>query len=276
MKIGKLVQRHIPAMFEHCETKDSNGFSQLQDSRYSKETLDINYPFCRPVAQISQEDQVRYYQQVYTVFNVPVRVTSQWFNPPISNSLPLFQKYLQKRGIPLDESVELVPAPMRAGPKERKACRRYKSPAIGNGQNAVVRYILGQLGEQQFNASDWEQVKADFEHRCAFCGTDSDLLMDHIVPINRVALGEHRLGNLVPACRRCNAKKSGNDFREFLEKSPARIAAIEAHMAKHGYTPIGDHKMLKNIVETAHADVKQLADRYVTLIGTMLQGERTP
>jgi len=87
MKIGKLVQRHIPAIFEYCETKDASEFSRLQDARYSKETLDINYPFCCPVANISQQDQVRYYAQVYTVFTVPVRVTSQWFNPPHSNSL---------------------------------------------------------------------------------------------------------------------------------------------------------------------------------------------
>ncbi len=276
MRIGKLVQRHIPAIFEYCETKGSSAFSRLQDSNFSKETFDIYFPFCRPVAQISREDQVRYYQHVYTVFKIPVRVTSQWFNPPTSNSLPLFQAFLKKCGIPLDESIELVSVLPRNSSNERKARGCYKSSAIGNGQNAVIRYILGQLGEEPFSATHWEQVKADFGHHCAYCGTDGKLIMDHVIPINRAALGEHKLGNLAPACQSCNAKKSGKDFREFLKDSPTRIAAIEAHMAKHSYSPLGNHKMLKSILETAHADIRHLADRYVTLIDAMLQDERTP
>lgn len=201
MKIGKLVQRHIPAIFEYCETIDPSAFTRLQDADYSKETLDINYPFCRPVANISQEDQVRYYSQVYTVFDVPVRVTSQWFNPPTSNSLPFFLGFLRKHGIPFDESAARIPAaPTATTPKQTKSRGRYKVTAIGNGQNAVIRNILGKLGDEQFSADDWALVKANFEHRCAYCGTDGTLLMEHVVPINRAALGEHRLGNLVPSC----------------------------------------------------------------------------
>jgi 5-methylcytosine-specific restriction endonuclease McrA len=272
MKIGKLVQHYAPAIFAYCETKDADEFTRLQDPHYSKENLDINYPFCKPVAHIGAEDHVRYYKQVYTVFDVPVRVTSQWFNPTTSRSLPLLQKYVQSLGIHFDADADVEVA--EVVPVERKPRGRYKSPALGNGQNAVIRYILGQLGEEQFNAADWERVKADFDHACAYCGSEGELQMDHAIPINRTALGEHRLGNLVPACRGCNATKSGKDFRAFLADAPARIATIEAHMAKYGYTPIGDHKMLKSTLEMAHADVRHLADRYVMLIETMLQCER--
>ena len=96
--------------------------------------------------------------------------------------------------------------------------------------------------------------------------------MDHVVPINKQALGEHRLGNLAPACRNCNAKKADQGFREFLENDPARIAAIEAHMAKYGYTPIGDHEKLRQVIELAHQDVRQLADRYIAIINAVLRG----
>ncbi len=34
----------------------------------------------------------------YSVHGVTVRVTSQWFNPPTSNSIPLFLTYLERRG----------------------------------------------------------------------------------------------------------------------------------------------------------------------------------
>jgi 5-methylcytosine-specific restriction endonuclease McrA len=270
MKIGKLVQHYAPAIFAYCETKDPAEFTRLQDLHYCKEKLEIYYPFCKPVTQIDAEIHVRYYKQVYTVFDVPVRVTSQWFNPPTRSSLPLLRKYVQSLGIPFDHDVD---AP-EAAPVERKPRGRYKAHAIGNGQNSVIRNILGQLGEESFSAADWEQVKVEFDHTCAYCGREGEVQMDHAIPINRAALGEHRLGNLVPACPNCNSKKSGKDFRVFLADAPARIAAIEAHMAKHDYTPLGDHKMVKSILEMAHADVRHLADRYVMLIETMLQDQR--
>lgn len=97
--------------------------------------------------------------------------------------------------------------------------------------------------------------------------------MDHVVPINKQALGEHRLGNLVPSCRACNARKAERDFREFLADHPVRSAAIETHMQSHGYEPRGDHAQLRAIIELAHQDVRNLADRYVAIIDTALNGK---
>ncbi len=59
MKIGAFVRRHIPAIFQYCEMQDRAEFVRLQDSTYSKQTFDINYPFCRPTARIGAEKQVR-------------------------------------------------------------------------------------------------------------------------------------------------------------------------------------------------------------------------
>lgn len=47
-------------------------------------------------------------------------------------------------------------------------------------------------------------------------------------------------------------------------------------MAKHSYTPLGDHPQLKAILEMAHDDVRHLADRYIMLIETMLKKEPAP
>lgn len=95
--------------------------------------------------------------------------------------------------------------------------------------------------------------------------------MDHVVPLNKTALGLHCLGNLVPACRACNAKKSAKDFREFLAGDAGKIAAIEAHMEKHGYTPNQDAHALREVIDVAHQDVRAMADRYVTILKTTLQ-----
>lgn len=271
MKIGQIVQRSIPAIFKHCEESDPTEFARLQDPRYSKETFDINYPFCRQVAQIGTVDRVRYWIREYAVHGVPVRVTSQWFNPPTSRSLPLFQRYLAGRGIAADlRPPEAAPDDPAPDATARAARGRYKGNAIGNAQNYFVRNILSRLGEEQFSAAQWHAIIDAFDGTCAYCGVAGELVMDHVVPINKQALGEHRLGNLVPSCRACNARKAEKDFREFLEDDPVRSAAIETHMKSHGYEPIGDHAQLRAIIDLAHQDVRNLADRYVAIINTAL------
>ena len=63
-------------------------------------------------------------------------------------------------------------------------------------------------------------------------------MIDHAIPINREYLGEHKLGNLVPACRDCNSRKAGNDYREFLFDETDRLERIEEHMHKNNYAPL--------------------------------------
>ena len=274
MKIGRMVRRHIPAILEYCETYDRAEFARLQDADFSKETLDINYPFCMPVAKISEVDWVRYWSKEHSVHGIQVKVTNHWFNPPISRSLTLFRRYLNQRNIGIDDGMdpeceELDNAPSQVA--ERAARGRYRGNAIGNAQNLLVRNILSRLGDEQFSENHWQQTVASFASRCAYCDAEGEVGMDHVVPINKQALGEHRLGNLVPSCGACNAKKAERDFREFLSNDSARIAAIEAHMAKHAYLPIGANEKLRQIIELAHQDVRQLADRYVAIINTVLR-----
>lgn len=274
MKIGQIVQSSVPEIFKYSEETEPEELARLQDPRYSKETFDINYPFCRQVAQIGAADRVRYWTREYVVHGVPVRVTSQWFNPPTSKSLPLLQRYLASKRLPADfphKNTAYEDSP--PDDAVRAARGRYKGSAIGNAQNYLVRNLLSRLGDEQFSALQWQAVVDAFDRACAYCGADGELVMDHVVPINKQALGEHRLGNLVPSCRACNARKADKDFREFLADDPIRIAAIEAHMMSQGYEPIGDHAQLRAIIELAHQDVRNLADRYVAIINTVLTGK---
>jgi 5-methylcytosine-specific restriction endonuclease McrA len=41
---------------------------------------------------------------------------------------------------------------------------------------------------------------------CIYCGSLDSIEMDHVIPISRG--GRHSIGNIVPACRKCNASKS--------------------------------------------------------------------
>jgi len=98
MKIGQIVQSSVPAIFKYCEETKPEEFVRLQDPRYSKETFDINYPFCRQVAQIGAADRDRYWTREHAGHGAPARVTRQWLNPPTSKSLPLLQHYLADKG----------------------------------------------------------------------------------------------------------------------------------------------------------------------------------
>ena len=55
-------------------------------------------------------------------------------------------------------------------------------------------------------ATQWEEIKAAYSHRCVYCGRKMQrLTQDHITPLSKG--GSHTKSNVVPACRSCNSKK---------------------------------------------------------------------
>lgn len=59
---------------------------------------------------------------------------------------------------------------------------------------------------------------AEFDHRCAYCGATGDLHIEHLVPIARG--GTHVLGNILPACQRCNFSKRDKDAETWYRARP--------------------------------------------------------
>lgn len=59
------------------------------------------------------------------------------------------------------------------------------------------------------SSKDYQRLLTRHQNCCAYCMTPIEaginLTWDHIIPIARG--GEHRIGNLIPSCRRCNTKK---------------------------------------------------------------------
>ncbi len=275
MKISALIRHYVPIIFEYCEKKDHTEFSRLCDRAYSKNVMDINFPFCKPVAEIGALESQRFWSQVYIVRGVSVRVTSQWYDPPTSKSRSNLIRYLECHGIEVIDAARAAPEAASADttPVERvvRVSRgRFNGNAIGNAQNLLVRNILSNLGAESFWQKHWQQVIDAFGRRCAYCGEEGELLMDHVVPINKQSLGEHRLGNLVPCCRACNADKGDKDFRAFLSTHPERIALIETHMERHNYVPISENEQIRRIIELAYKEVAQVAGRYIDIINTLM------
>jgi len=61
-----------------------------------------------------------------------------------------------------------------------------------------------------------EKLKIALAGSCHYCGDDSNLSLDHLIPQFRN--GEHSANNLIVACRSCNSSKGSLDFLEWIAK----------------------------------------------------------
>ena len=170
---------------------------------------------------------------------------------------------------------EKDPQPVFDDLTRRKRNVRYKSYPVGNAQNSVIRTILSNIGDESFSVEGWEEAKRYFERKCAYCGAiGKKIVIDHAMPINRDKLGEHRLGNLIPACADCNAKKGGKqDYIEFCGENEEAITRIREYMKSRNYVPLTvDHDKNKNIqlmLNKAHEEIRIITERYIGLINAI-------
>lgn len=61
---------------------------------------------------------------------------------------------------------------------------------------------------------DWGRLVARYRGECGYCGARAELQRDHIIPLSRG--GSNHIGNIIPACARCNYAKKARlaaDFR---------------------------------------------------------------
>ena len=56
----------------------------------------------------------------------------------------------------------------------------------------------------------WFYILKLFNNECAYCGSKDSIEQEHVISVNKG--GKTSLGNIVPACRRCNASKKDNDL----------------------------------------------------------------
>ncbi len=61
-----------------------------------------------------------------------------------------------------------------------------------------------------------EKLKMHTSDACCYCGSQSDLTLDHLIPQFRG--GKHSADNLVVACRSCNSSKKAFDLLEWMAK----------------------------------------------------------
>ncbi len=66
-----------------------------------------------------------------------------------------------------------------------------------------------------FTLDEWEAVVTVFGGRCAYCGREEKLEIEHMTPLSRG--GKHEIGNIVPACKPCNSSKRSKTAEEFAQ-----------------------------------------------------------
>jgi len=107
----------------------------------------------------------------------------------------------------------------------------------------------------------FKTVQEFFDNRCCYCGIElegSSPNEDHLVPLNKTHMGLHCWGNVVPSCAKCNAKKQGKDWRDFLGECAAddytqRANRIKAFQREYRYDPNSEE--LRESIESLYDEV---------------------
>jgi|SRR5271165_1329340 len=146
--------------------------------------------------------------------------------------------------------------------------------------NFAVRIFLQEIGaaydqERGFSpytkGKHFKEIQRFFGDMCCYCGgTPAKWVQDHLVPMNRTALGLEAWGNVVPACDGCNSKKQAHNWRDFIiqragDQVAERHARMHQYLAKYPYDPKLD---LRDVTETLYDEVGAIA---MTLIDAKLK-----
>ena len=114
----------------------------------------------------------------------------------------------------------------------------------------VRRALLNGIVVRRFDKPEMRKVISFFDRgrTCIFCGDKPIRRWDHLVAIKNG--GDTVLGNMVPACARCDDSKGASGYREWAlgdaKYSPKtrgvsdierRLDDIDRYVAKHDYHP---------------------------------------
>jgi len=96
-----------------------------------------------------------------------------------------------------------------------------------------------------FTAKQWLELVAQYHRRCAYCGEQAILVVEHRVPLSRG--GTNNINNILPACRPCNSRKhrlSDDEFRTRMRQHGRRVRPVlrMALCPKHEKHQSGDEQ----------------------------------
>lgn len=72
--------------------------------------------------------------------------------------------------------------------------------------------------EAGLDPTTWQNILIDFNYECAYCGCKEGLEQEHMIPVSRG--GAYEVGNIVPACGRCNKSKGDKEVFSWYKEQP--------------------------------------------------------
>ena len=117
----------------------------------------------------------------------------------------------------------------------------------------VQRGLRELLNDRYISTTEWKEVLAHFDNRCAFCGVKhtgnnrTGLVPDHLIAAAQ--FGTLSLGNTIPACQDCNDHRGDAPWEIYLrerfpKEAKERIGRIKEHLLLHPYTPVNDPALI--------------------------------
>ena len=95
----------------------------------------------------------------------------------------------------------------------KRNLNKYRKTEKGKAADQRAKSKRRAREEEMINtltAQEWIDILKEYKFRCAYCGKEFNLFdketRDHVIPISKG--GDNTKENVVPACNKCNAKKS--------------------------------------------------------------------
>lgn len=95
---------------------------------------------------------------------------------------------------------------------DRKDRKNYRCKDCQNKLNKRRR----KRGKGDLTHWEWLQIKAQWGHVCAYCGSDGPLTKDRVIPGR--SGGTYTKANIVPACAACNRNKAGKRVDRWMKR----------------------------------------------------------
>lgn len=136
----------------------------------------------------------------------------------------------------------------------------------------VERAISEGFARRSFGRSEMAEILRFFykdqDPECVYCGSQDVRRWDHVVPVKNG--GDTILGNMVPACARCDDSKQASDLEEWMDgdaplsprnrgvaDTASRVQKIQEYSARHGYKAQDVVQRLDESERNELQDIKQ-------------------
>jgi 5-methylcytosine-specific restriction endonuclease McrA len=110
----------------------------------------------------------------------------------------------------------------------------------------------GKLGlNGSFTVEEWKGICAQYDYKCAICGSEEPLTADHIIPMSKD--GSNLIQNIQPLCKSCNSRKKDKIPDEVVVREPVVPIPVEYSENWGGKRPGAGRRIRNRLALTREA-----------------------